>query len=102
MDGEPHPLLLRFGSDGIGLGQVPTRWLLDLDIDPVLQHPHRQWVVKLGRRRDRHDVRAGFLDHDIEVVVAGSDAQLLSERIQPDLIEIAESDQIGTGVRPIA
>ena len=102
MDGKPHPLLLRFGPDGVGLGQVPTRWLLDFDIDPVLQHAHRQRVVKLGRRRDRHNVRASLLDHEIEVVVAGSNAQLLSERIQPNLIEIAERNQIGAGMRPIA
>ena len=68
VNGHFDALGLGFGDHGVGLYEVNTHRLLDLDVDAVLQDAHGQGVVQLGGGGDSYDVGLHLFDHLVEVV----------------------------------
>ena len=94
MHRDPNALLGRLRQHVVSLVQLDADRLLDLDVHSVLQHSHREGIVKLRSRRNRDDVRLRLHDHRVEIVVPCLDAQLLAKGVDTLLHEVAQTDNL--------
>jgi hypothetical protein len=98
VDGDPRARLLRPRGQRVGLLQVDRDGLLDVDVDPVLEHTHAQREVELGARGYRHDIGPDLLDHRVQVGVPGVDAELVPQPVQALLDQVAEAHDLRSRV----
>ena len=94
MDRDPNALLGRLRQHVVRLVQLDADRLLDLDMHSVLQHPHREGIVKLRSRRNRDDVWLRLHDHRVKVVVPRGDAELIPQGVYALLYQVTQADHL--------